>query len=270
MLPRTRRDTVTEAVRSDRRGAVGVVTIDRPAVRNAVDRPTADALLAAVRDLDGDPSLAAVVLTGAGGTFCAGADLHAMDDPRRRNRLERSTVAPMGPTRLVTRLPIIAAVEGVAAAGGLELALWADLRVLADDARLGVLCRRVGVPLIDGGTARLPRIVGQGVALDLVLTGRLVDADEALRIGLATRIVPSGTALSAAVALAEELASFPRTTMLSDLAATRAAFDRPLPEALLAEHDLGVAALEGGGAAQGVASFRAGEGRHGAPIAPSG
>jgi enoyl-CoA hydratase len=259
---------VTEAVRSDRRGAVGVVTIDRPAVRNAVDRATADALLAAVRDLDGDRALAAIVLTGAGGTFCAGADLHALDDPARRNRLERSTLAPMGPTRLETRLPVIAAVEGVAAAGGLELALWADLRVLADDARLGVLCRRVGVPLLDGGTARLPRIVGQGVALDLVLTGRLVAADEALRIGLATKVVPSGTALAAAVTLAEELARFPRTTMLSDLAATRAAFDRPLPEALLAEHDLGVASLDGGGAAEGVASFRAGEGRHGAPIAP--
>jgi enoyl-CoA hydratase len=254
----------TVSVRRD--GPVGVVTIERPEVRNAVDRPTADALLAAVRELDADPDLAALVLTGADGHFCAGADLHAQADPDRRNRLERSDDAPMGPTRLRTRLPVIAAVEGVAAAGGLELALWCDLRIAGDDARFGVLCRRVGVPLVDGGTVRLPRLVGQGVALDLILTGRLVDAEEALRIGLVTRVVPSGTALGAALDLGRELAAFPRTTMLADLASTRAAFDRPLSEALLAEHDGGVAALEAGGADAGIAAFRRGAGRHGTAL----
>ncbi|TVR19638.1 MAG: crotonase/enoyl-CoA hydratase family protein [Nitriliruptor sp.] len=247
----------------DRSDRVGIVRIDRPEVRNAVDRPTADALRAAVQSLDADEDLAAIVLTGRGGTFCAGADLYALDDPDRRNRLERSTDAPLGPTRTATRLPTIAAVEGHAVAGGLELALWCDLRVVAEDAVLGVFCRRVGVPLIDGGTARLPRIVGLGVALDLVLTGRAVDAAEAARIGLANRVVAPGTAEAAAVALGNELARWPRRTLLSDLAATRAAFDRALPDALLHEHDLGVASLAAGGAEVGVRAFRAGAGRHG-------
>ena len=250
-------------VEVDRCEQVGIIRIDRPEVRNAVDRPTAAALQAAVGTLDEDEDLAAIVLTGRGGTFCAGADLHAFEDPERRNRLERSTTAPMGPTRLETRLPTIAAVEGHAVAGGLELALWCDLRVVAEDAVFGVFCRRVGVPLIDGGTVRLPRIVGLGVALDLVLTGRAVDAAEAERIGLATRIVAPGTAEAEAVALGNELARWPRRTMLSDLAATRAAFDRPLPAALLHEHDLGVASLAAGGAEIGVRAFQAGAGRQG-------
>jgi len=247
----------------DRSGYVGIVRIDRPEARNAVDRPTADALHEAIATLDDDDDLAAIVLTGRGGTFCAGADLHAFDDPARRNRLERSSAAPLGPTRTATRLPTIAAVEGYAVAGGLELALWCDLRIVAEDAVLGVFCRRVGVPLIDGGTARLPRVVGLGVALDLVLTGRAVDAAEAARIGLANRVVEPGTAEAAAVALGNELARWPRQTLLSDLAATRAAFERPLPEALLHEHDLGVASLAAGGAEVGVRAFQAGAGRHG-------
>lgn len=246
-----------------RDGPVGIVRIARPERRNAVDRPTADALRTAIAELDADDDLAAIVLTGSGGTFCAGADLHTLEDPDRRNRLERSTAAPMGPTRTVTRLPTIAAVEGHAVAGGLELALWCDLRVVAEDAVFGVFCRRVGVPLIDGGTVRLPRIVGLGVALDLVLTGRSVAAHEAQRLGLATRVVPTGTAESAAVALGHELARWPRRTLLSDLAATRAAFDRPLEQALLHEHDLGVASLAAGGAEAGVRAFRSGGGRHG-------
>jgi enoyl-CoA hydratase len=250
-------------VETHRDGAVGIVRLTRPERRNAVDRATAEALGAAIAVLDTDPDLAAIVLAGDGGTFCAGADLHALEDPGRRNRLERSTAAPMGPTRTVTRLPTIAAVEGQAVAGGLELALWCDLRVVAEDAVFGVFCRRVGVPLIDGGTVRLPRLVGLGVALDLVLTGRPVDAHEAKRLGLATRIVPAGTAESAAIALGQELARWPRQTMLSDLAATRAAFDRPLDQALLHEHDLGVASLAAGGAEAGVRAFRAGAGRHG-------
>ncbi len=250
-------------VQTDRDGPVGIVRIARPERRNAVDRPTADALSAAIAELDADADLAAIVLAGSGGTFCAGADLHALEDEHRRNRLDRSTSAPMGPTRSVTRLPTIAAVEGHAVAGGLELALWCDLRVVAEDAVFGVFCRRVGVPLIDGGTVRLPRVVGLGVALDLVLTGRAVDAHEAQRIGLATRVVATGTAESAAIAIGRELARWPRRTMLSDLAATRAAFDRPLDQALLHEHDLGVASLEAGGAQEGVRAFQTGGGRHG-------
>ncbi len=249
-------------VQQEVRGPVGIVRLDRPEVRNAVDRPTAEALGAAIRELDALDDLCALVLSGTGGTFCAGADLHALDDPGRRNRLTRDAHGPMGPTRATTRLPVIAAVEGHAVAGGLELALWCDLRVVASDAVLGVFCRRVGVPLIDGGTVRLPRIVGHGVALDLILTGRAVGAQEAQRIGLVTQVVAPGQAEAAAVALGEELARWPQRTLRSDLAATRAAFDRPLPEALLHEHDLGVASLQGGGAS-GVAAFRQGAGRHG-------
>lgn len=244
-------------------GPVGVVRIDRPRVRGAVDRPTADALTAAIAELDRDPDLAAIVLAGGGGSFCAGADLHAFGDPERRNRLEEDLRGPMGPTRSRTRLPTIAAIEGHAVAGGLELALWCDLRVLAEDAVLGVFCRRVGVPLIDGGTVRLPRLVGMGVALDLILTGRAVDAQEAHRIGLATRVVPPGRAEAIAVELGTELARWPRRTMLSDLAAARAAFDRPLDDALLHEHRLGMASLEAGGAQAGVGAFVEGHGRHG-------
>ena len=177
----------------------------------------------------------------------------------------------MGPSRLRTDKPVVAAVEGHAVAGGLELALWCDLRIVAEDAVLGVFCRRWGVPLIDGGTARLPRVVGLGVALDLILTGRPVTADEALRIGLATRVVPTGTALDAAVTLAAELAAFPQACLRADLASARAAFDRPLPDALVAEHVRGVASIPvdvgGGDLAAGVARFAAGEGRHGQPAA---
>jgi enoyl-CoA hydratase len=258
-------DTGPDAVRVERDGPVTVITLDRPHVRNAVDRPTADALEAAVRAFEADDGAAVAVLTGAGGTFCAGADLHALTDPERRNRLERSTRGPMGPTRRLPSKPVIAAIEGHAVAGGLELALWCDLRVGARSSVLGVFCRRWGVPLIDGGTARLPRVVGLGVALDLVLTGRAVAADEALRLGLLTRVVDDGHARSAAVALAHELAALPQTTLRADLRSTRAAFDADLPEALLREHDHGLAAIEAGGLDEGVARFQAGAGRHGAP-----
>jgi enoyl-CoA hydratase len=255
------------SVRIEHRGRVGVVWLERPEVRNAVDRPTAEALEAAVRDLDRDPEVVVGVLAGAGNTFCAGADLHALDDPDRRNRLERSERAPMGPTRLALATPFVAAIEGYAVAGGLELALWCDLRVMAEDAVLGVFCRRWGVPLIDGGTVRLPRLIGLGPALDLILTGRAVGAEEARALGLASRVVPSGTAAAAAIALAAELAALPRTTMLADRASALAAFDAPLPEALLREHDRGVAAIAAGGMDAGVAAFRAGAGRHGEPTA---
>ncbi len=245
-------------------GPVLVVTIDRPEVRNAVDRPTADALLEAFERFDDDPAQHVAVLTGTGGTFCAGADLHAVGvDPERTNRLERSERGPMGPTRLQLGKPVIAAVEGHAVAGGLELALWADLRIVAADALLGVFCRRWGVPLIDGGTVRLPRLIGQARAMDLILTGRAVDAEEALAIGLATRVVSPGSALAEAVTLAHQLAALPRTTMLADRASVLASHDLPLADALLAEHDGGIAAIDAGGMQEGLARFRAGQGRHG-------
>ncbi len=257
-------------VRSERRGAAAIITIDRPARRNAVDRPTADALEAAVRAADADTQVSVIILTGADGTFCAGADLHAVasGDEELMNRLTEDAHGPMGPSRLVASKPTIAAVEGHAVAGGLELALWCDLRVIAEDAVLGVFCRRWGVPLIDGGTARLPRVVGLGVALDLILTGRAVGADEAQRIGLATRVAPSGHALTEALALAEQLAAFPQACMRADLASARAAFDQPLPAALLSEHRVGTDSmtvdLGGGSLAAGVARFSDGAGRHGA------
>jgi enoyl-CoA hydratase len=256
----------SEAVRVEREDAVLVVTIDRPEVRNAVDGPTAIALDAAFDQLDDDDTLVAAVLTGADGNFCAGADLHALTDDARRNRLVEELTGPMGPSRRRTRKPTIAAVEGFAVAGGLELALWCDLRVVADSATFGVFCRRWGVPLIDGGTVRLPRVVGLGIALDLILTGRPVAADEALQIGLANRVVPTGSAREAAVALGQQLASFPRETMLADLDAARRAFDAPLDDALLAEHRSGTAALLGGGATA-VSRFQAGAGRGGRPAA---
>lgn len=243
---------------------IRIVTIDRPEVRNAVDRPTADALEAAFRDLDADDDLLAGVLTGAGGTFCAGADLAAVGtgDAERANRVERTERGPMGPSRLRLSKPVIAAVEGYAVAGGLELALWCDLRVVAEDATFGVFCRRWGVPLIDGGTVRLPQLIGRSRAMDLVLTGRPVDATEAHAIGLANRVVPSGRTREAAVALAREIAAFPQATMRADRAGVLEADDRPLAEALLAEHDRGWAAIEAGGMAD-VDRFLSGEGRHG-------
>ncbi|HLM16239.1 MAG TPA: crotonase/enoyl-CoA hydratase family protein, partial [Acidimicrobiia bacterium] len=207
-------------VRYEVDGPVAVVTIDRPDARNAVDRPTADALIDAFTRFDADDALAVAVFTGAHGTFCAGADLKAMAEPggARINRVAVDGDGPMGPTRMALTKPVIGAIEGHAVAGGLELALWCDLRVVADDAVFGVFCRRWGVPLVDGGTVRLPRIIGQGPALDLILTGRAVHADEALRLGLATRVVPSGTARDAAVALGHELAALPQTCMRNDRA----------------------------------------------------
>lgn len=256
-------------VRTHRDGAVLVVTIDRPQVRNAVDRQTAEALAAAFETLEADADLAVGVLTGAGGTFCAGADLTAMGDPERRNNIDDPAVGPMGPTRTAAvAKPVIAAIEGHAVAGGLELALWCDLRIVARSAVLGVFCRRVGVPLIDGGTVRLPRIVGLGRALDLILTGRPIDAAEAHQIGLATEVVDDGQALDAAVRLAHGLCHLPQTTLRSDLASARRAFDAPLDDALRVEHDLGVASIEAGGMVDGVRRFLAGEGRGGAPLAP--
>jgi len=245
-------------VRSERDGPVTTVTIDRPGSRNAVDRRTADDLADAFEAFDEDDTQLVAVLTGAGGTFCSGADLGAMD-----NRVEPDGPGPMGPTRMRLSKPVVAAVEGYAVAGGLELAIWCDLRVAASDAVFGVFCRRWGVPLIDGGTVRLPRLVGSGRALDLVLTGREVAADEALRIGLADRVVDPGTALAAALELAGGLATLPQECLRNDRMSLLAGEGRSVEDAMRNELRLGLASLAAG-AAEGAARFAAGAGRGGA------
>ena len=241
--------------------AVTVVTIDRREARNAVDRPTAALLAGAFRAFDADPDLSVAVLTGAGGTFCAGADLKAFGTDRA-NSVSTDGDGPMGPTRLVLSKPVIAAVEGYAVAGGLELALWCDLRVMARDATFGVFCRRWGVPLIDGGTIRLPRLIGHSRALDLMLTGREVDAEESLAIGLANRVVDPGTALPAAIELAEQIAQFPQDCLRRDRQSSYEQWSLPLDTALQHELVLGRESLRSPELA--VGRFVAGEGRHGA------
>jgi enoyl-CoA hydratase len=251
-------------VRIDRQTAVAVVTIDRPDVRNAVDRPTADALHDAFVQLDGDDSVLAVVLTGAGGTFCAGADLKAVSDGRgNRVVADLSERGPMGPTRLRMTKPVIAAIEGHAVAGGLELAVWCDLRVAARNATLGVYCRRWGVPLVDGGTFRLGRLIGQSRAMDLILTGRGIDGVEAERIGLVNRVVESGEARLSAVALAKELAAFPQRCLRSDRASLLDQWSMTEDEALLHEVELGLATIRSGETREGAQRFADGRGRGG-------
>jgi enoyl-CoA hydratase len=249
------------AVRVERSGPVTTVILDRPEVRNAVDRATASALADAFRDFDADEQARVAVLWGAGGTFCAGADLHAIA-AGQPNRFEPAGDGPMGPTRMRLRKPVIAAVSGYAVAGGLELALWCDLRVVEEDATFGVFCRRWGVPLVDGGTVRLPRIVGLGRALDLILTGRPVDAAEALAIGLATRVVPTGQARVTAEELAATIAAFPQICLRHDRESVYDAIGVDLERALLAEHEHGRAALEAE-ATEGAARFSQGSGRGG-------
>jgi enoyl-CoA hydratase len=243
-------------------GPVAIVTIERPDVRNAIDGPTADALVEAFTRFDADPGLAVAVLGGAGGTFCAGADLKAFRGARG-NRVSPDGAGPLGPTRMLLGKPVIAAVEGWAVAGGLELALWCDLRVAARDAVFGVFCRRWGVPLIDGGTVRLPRIVGLGRALDLILTGRGVSGDEALAMGLVTQLVDQGQARAAAIALAQTLAALPQRCMRNDRLSAYEQVDLPLQEALANELRHGVDSLSSGEAADGTSRFVKGAGRHG-------
>ena len=257
-------DRPRPSVRVERVGAVTTVLLHRPERRNAVDGPTAAALAEAFRAFEADDEASVAVLHGEGGTFCSGADLTALGTERGNvvHAVEAEHDGPMGPTRLRLTKPVIAAIEGHAVAGGLELALWADLRVVAEDATLGVFCRRWGVPLIDGGTVRLPRIVGEGVAADLVLTGRPVDAAEALRIGLATRVVPPGTARQAAERLAAELAAFPQTTMRHDLASTKEQHGLDETAALANELRHGEASLATDALA-GARRFSEGAGRHG-------
>ena len=245
------------------RGPVRVVTIDRPEVRNAVDRPTADALEAAFAAFEADDSVAVAVLTGAGGSFCAGADLKGIGEDRG-NRVTEDGPGPMGPTRMLLSKPVIAAVEGHAVAGGLELAAWCDLRVAAADATFGVFCRRWGVPLVDGGTIRLPRLIGHSHALDLILTGRGVFGDEAERMGLATRLVEPGTALDAAVELATAIAAHPQVCARNDRRSSYDQWGLDLDAALHREYVLGLATLQSGEAVEGAQRFSAGAGRHGA------
>ena len=249
-------------VRTESRGPVALVSLDRPEVRNAVDRPTAEALADAFRRFDADESLRVAVLTGAGGTFCAGADLKAVAGGRG-NRAATDGDGPMGPTRLLLSKPVVAAVEGFAVAGGLELALWCDLRVAARDAVFGVYCRRWGVPLIDGGTVRLPRLVGQSLALDMILTGRGVSGEEALRTGLANRLVERGRALDAALELAGELARFPQRCLRSDRRSALEQWNLSLEDALAHEMRLGLEVIGSGETLAGARRFAEGAGRHG-------
>jgi enoyl-CoA hydratase len=254
---------MSDPVRVQRDGPVTTVILDRPQRRNAVDGPTAAALADAFRAFDADPEASVAVLWGAGGTFCAGADLHAVGGPDG-NRVAADGEGPMGPTRMRLSKPVIAAISGHAVAGGLELALWCDLRVAERDAVLGVFCRRFGVPLIDGGTVRLPRLIGRGRALDLILTGRAVGAEEAERIGLVERVVDAGQALTAARGLAHELAALPQECMREDRLSALEQEGLSEPDALAVEFAHGLRSLAH--AAEGVDRFRGGAGRHGTGV----
>ncbi|MBM4203865.1 MAG: crotonase/enoyl-CoA hydratase family protein [Gammaproteobacteria bacterium] len=250
------------AVDVSKNGRVIVVTINRPHARNAVDGPTAALLAAAFRKFDADDGADVAILTGANGTFCAGADLKAVASGHG-NKVRLEGDGPMGPSRMVLGKPVIAAVEGHAVAGGLELALWCDLRVAAEDAVFGVYCRRWGVPLVDGGTIRLPRLIGHSHAFDLILTGRGVSGDEARMMGLANRVVPKGQALDAAMALAIQLSAFPQRCMRADRRSSYEQWERPLDRALTRETELGLEVIRSGETRAGAARFAAGKGRHG-------
>ena len=250
-------------VRFERDGSVGVVTIDRPEVRNCVDRETAAGLADAFRRFEADDELAVAVLTGAEGCFCAGADLKAVSEGRSANALREEGDGPMGPTRMLLDKPVIAAIEGYAVAGGLELAVWCDLRVAATDAVFGVYCRRWGVPLADGGTVRLARMIGHSHALDLILTGRGVSGEEALRMGLANRLVAPGDALEAARELARSLCDFPQGCLRSDRLSSYEQWPLDLDAALRNETRRGLEVIESGETRAGAARFAGGRGRHG-------
>lgn len=254
---------MASSVRTEIDGSVHTIVLSRPERRNAVDRETAEALHDAFRRFDHDEGALAAVLWGEGGNFCAGADLHAIAEGRG-NRVGYAGAGPMGPTRMALGKPVIAAVSGYAVAGGLELALWCDLRVVERSAVFGVFCRRLGVPLIDGGTVRLPRLIGESRALDLVLTGRPVDAAEAFRIGLANRIVDDGRAREEAEALARRLAGFPPMCLRNDLRSVREGLSMDFEAALRHEARLGLETLESGEALEGARRFALdGAGRHG-------
>lgn len=253
-------------------GPITIITINRPHCRNAVDGPTARALAAAFHAFDANDAASVAILTGAGKHFCAGADLKAVasGDATRANPLlpvgnaeNDYDLGPMGPSRMKLSKPVIAAVSGYAVAGGIELAAWCDLRVADETAVFGVFCRRFGVPLIDGGTVRLPRLIGMSRALDMMLTGRPVDAQEALQFGLANRVVPAGEALSAAKALAQQIADFPQRCMQNDRLSAYEQWGQPEAQALAAEFERGMQTLQSGETVAGAGRFTAGEGRHG-------
>lgn len=241
---------------------ITIVSINRPEARNAVDGPTAALLADAFRDFDADPGQKVAILNGVGDTFCAGADLKAVATGRG-NRVRMDGDGPVGPTRMLLTKPVIAAVEGYAVAGGLELAVWCDLRVAARDAVFGVFCRRWGVPLVDGGTIRLSRLLGHSHALDLILTGRGVSGDEAQRMGLANRLTEKGAALEGAISLARELCSFPQACMRSDRQSSYDQWSMSLADALKHETVLGRQVIDTGETREGAARFAAGKGRHG-------
>ena len=244
-------------------GQVVVITIDRPERRNAVDEATAQALFDAAKEFDADDGASVAVLTGSDGSFCAGADLKAIAEGERKNVSPDGELGPMGPTRLRLSKPIIAAIEGPAVAGGMELALWCDLRVVSESAIFGIYCRRFGVPLIDLGTIRLPRLIGQSRAADLILTGREVQAEEALSFGLANRVVPDGQARDAAVELANSLAAFPQMCMRSDRLSMFEQWDLGEEEALRNEMRRGLETIRSGETVAGATTFAGGQGRHG-------
>ena len=250
------------SVRYEVRDRIAIVTIDRPEVRNAVDAATAHVLADAFRRFDEDEAALVAVLTGEGGYFCAGADLKAVAAGEHRE-LSPDGDGPMGPTRMHLSKPVVAAIEGHAVAGGLELALWCDLRVVAEDAVLGVFCRRFGVPLIDLGTVRLPRLIGHSRAMDLILTGRPVPAREAVLMGLANRVAPSGKALDAAIELAQEIARHPQRCMRSDRRSAIEQWGMAEDEAMRNELQLGLETIESGETVTGARHFRDGAGRHG-------
>jgi enoyl-CoA hydratase len=252
------------SVRYETDGPVAVVTIDRPDRRNAVDGPTAAALADVFHEFDGDDALSVAILTGTGGTFCAGADLKAIAEGSG-NRVAEEGDGPMGPTRMVLSKPVIAAVEGHAVAGGLELAIWCDLRVAARDAVFGVFCRRWGVPLVDLGTVRLPRLVGHGRALDLILTGRGVAGEEAQAMGLVDRLTEPGGALDGARELAHTLAALPQTCLRSDRLSAIEQWELDWDDATRNEFRRGMEVIGSGETLTGAARFAGGAGRHGAP-----
>jgi enoyl-CoA hydratase len=253
---------MSDPVRVERKGPVTTVIINRPGARNAVNGPTAAALYTAFEEFDRDDSASAAVLWGEGGTFCAGADLKAFGTPEA-NAVHRDGPGPMGPSRMVLSKPVIAAVSGFAVAGGLELAIWCDLRVAEDDAVFGVYCRRWGVPLVDGGTVRLPRLIGESRAMDMILTGRPVPAPEAYAMGLANRIVPTGEARRAAEQLAREIAAFPQLCLRHDRLSVREQHGLSEPDALAAEYRHGLVPLAAGETQAGADRFGDGAGRHG-------
>lgn len=256
--------TTDSPVLVDRRGPVTIVTINRPDRRNAVDQRTADALARAFRDFDSDDDAAVAVLAGAAGHFCAGADLKAVAEGEPE-RIRKTGDGPMGPTRMTLSKPVLAAVEGHAVAGGLELAIWCDLRVAARTAVFGVYCRRFGVPLVDLGTIRLPRLIGQSRAMDMILTGRAVPAEEAHDMGLVNRLTETGRALETAVALADDLARLPRTCLRNDRLSVLRQWDLTWDGAIQEETRLGLDTLNSGETEAGAKRFAAGAGRHGDP-----